>query len=83
MTEKFDALAKNGTWSLVPFAKNTNVIDSKWVHRIKKDVNGNVTRYKARLVARKASTNNRVLTTKRHSVPLSKQQQSVLFYLLL
>ncbi|PWA86467.1 gag/pol polyprotein [Artemisia annua] len=52
MAEEFDALVRNGTWSLVPCAKNTNVIDSKWVYRIKRDANGNVTRYKARLVAK-------------------------------
>ncbi|KAJ0850106.1 putative RNA-directed DNA polymerase [Helianthus annuus] len=52
MAEEFDALVKNGTWSLVPQVPNTNIIDSKWVYRIKKDANGQVTRYKARLVAK-------------------------------
>jgi len=32
--------------------KNTNVITTKWVFSIKRDSNGNITRYKARLVAR-------------------------------
>ncbi|KAF5813031.1 putative RNA-directed DNA polymerase [Helianthus annuus] len=52
MAEEFDALIRNGTWSLVPRVANTNVIDSKWVYRIKKDAHGKVTRYKARLVAK-------------------------------
>ncbi|KAM0001405.1 putative RNA-directed DNA polymerase [Helianthus debilis subsp. tardiflorus] len=52
MAEEFDALVKNGTWSLVPYVKNTNVIDSKWVYRLKTDQNGKVIRHKARLVAK-------------------------------
>ncbi|KAJ0483795.1 putative RNA-directed DNA polymerase [Helianthus annuus] len=52
MNDEFSALVKNGTWSLVPYVKDTNVIDSKWVYRLKKDENGNVTRHKARLVAK-------------------------------
>ncbi|KAM0014676.1 putative RNA-directed DNA polymerase [Helianthus debilis subsp. tardiflorus] len=52
MVEEFTALAKNGTWSLVPPVKNSNIIDSKWVYRLKKDQHGKVTRFKARLVAK-------------------------------
>ena len=43
---------KNGTWSLVPRAPNTNIVDCRWVYKIKKDQHGAVTRYKARLVAK-------------------------------
>lgn len=52
MQEEFDALQKNQTWTLVPLPKNAKVIDNKWVFKIKTDMNGNATRYKARLVAR-------------------------------
>nr|GEU76756.1 hypothetical protein [Tanacetum cinerariifolium] len=31
MKEEYDALIKKGTWSLVPRASNTNVIDVKWI----------------------------------------------------
>nr|GEX48904.1 retrotransposon protein, putative, Ty1-copia subclass [Tanacetum cinerariifolium] len=52
MKEEHDALMKNGTWSLVPHASNTNVIDDKWVYRLKRDKNGVVTCYKARFIAK-------------------------------
>ncbi|GJZ37875.1 gag/pol polyprotein [Tanacetum coccineum] len=48
--EEYDALMKNETWSLVPRASNTNVVDGKWVYRLKRDKNGAFTRYKARFL---------------------------------
>ncbi|KAJ0816493.1 putative RNA-directed DNA polymerase [Helianthus annuus] len=52
MAEEYSALMRNGTWSLVPRAPNTNIVDCRWVYKIKKDQHGAVTRYKARLVAK-------------------------------
>ncbi|GKD06194.1 putative RNA-directed DNA polymerase [Tanacetum coccineum] len=52
MKEEYDALMKNGMWSLVPRASNTNVVDGKWVYRLKRDKNGAITHYKARFVAK-------------------------------
>ena len=43
---------KNNTWSVVKRNASMNVIDSKWVFVKKKDENGVVKRYKARVVAR-------------------------------
>ncbi|GJU79074.1 retrotransposon protein, putative, ty1-copia subclass [Tanacetum coccineum] len=50
--QEYDALMKNRTWSLVPRDSNTNVVDGKWVYRLKRDKNGVITRYKARFVAK-------------------------------
>nr|GEY44007.1 hypothetical protein [Tanacetum cinerariifolium] len=52
MKEQYDALMKNKTWSLVPHAFNTNVVDGKWVYRLKQDKNGAITRYKARFIVK-------------------------------
>ena len=52
MDTEFDALHKNKTWHLVPPQKNRNVIDCKWVYKIKRRSDGTIDRYKARLVAK-------------------------------
>lgn len=49
--EELDALKRNKTWTLVKPQRAVNVVDSKWLFRIKEEV-GNKSRYKARLVAR-------------------------------
>ncbi|KAG9225295.1 hypothetical protein CCMSSC00406_0009851 [Pleurotus cornucopiae] len=46
------SLEKNGTWTLVDGPPNANVVDAKWVFRIKKNSSGEIEKYKARLVAR-------------------------------
>lgn len=51
MTEEFLALQKQGTWELIPPLFDKNVIGSKWVYKIKRDQEGKISRYKARLVA--------------------------------
>ncbi|KAJ0781359.1 putative RNA-directed DNA polymerase [Helianthus annuus] len=52
MNQEYQALLKNGTWSLVPYDNHSNLIDCKWVYRLKSDAQGKLTRYKARLVAK-------------------------------
>jgi hypothetical protein len=37
---------------LIPRKQGTNVIDCKWVYKVKKKVDGSIDRYKARLVAK-------------------------------
>ncbi|KMQ86283.1 retrovirus-related pol polyprotein from transposon tnt 1-94 [Lasius niger] len=50
--EELQAHKKNGTWRLVAESEGNNIIDSKWVFRVKKNPSGKIDRYKARLCAR-------------------------------
>jgi hypothetical protein len=52
MDDEYDALIKNETWHLVPPKKGRNIIDCKWVYKIKRKADGSLDRYKARLVAK-------------------------------
>jgi len=52
MDIEFDPLIRNKTRHLVPPQKGKNVIDCKWVYKIKTRSNGKIDRYKARLVAK-------------------------------
>lgn len=52
MTDEFNSLIQNKTWTLVEKPINASVIDNKWVYKIKYKSNGDIERYKARLVVR-------------------------------
>jgi histone deacetylase 1/2 len=52
LSEEFNALIRNGTWSLVPPPPNHNIVDCKWLFRIKRNFDGTIARHKARLVAK-------------------------------
>nr|XP_008343016.1 uncharacterized protein LOC103405779 [Malus domestica] len=51
MQEEFDALKGQATWKLVPSPTHRAVVGSKWVYKLKKNPDGSISRYKARLVA--------------------------------
>lgn len=42
MDNEYLALLKNETWHLVPTRSNANVIDCKWVYKIKRKPNGTI-----------------------------------------
>ncbi|KAL8109176.1 hypothetical protein AgCh_025316 [Apium graveolens] len=50
--QKIDSIEKNQTWTLTKLPTCQKPIDLKWVFKIKKDQNGEVTNHKARLVAK-------------------------------
>jgi hypothetical protein len=52
MDSEYNALIKNNTWHLVSPKTGTNIIDCKWVYKIKRRADGTVDRYKVRLVAK-------------------------------
>ncbi|VVC34357.1 Reverse transcriptase, RNA-dependent DNA polymerase [Cinara cedri] len=52
MQEEMDALIENNTWSPVPKPQNKQIINNKWIFKLKLDEEGNPLKYKARLVAK-------------------------------
>ncbi|XP_058840954.1 uncharacterized protein LOC131696432 [Topomyia yanbarensis] len=50
--EELRSLEMNKTWTLVELPAGKQLIDNKWVFKMKKNSDGVVERYKARLVAR-------------------------------
>ncbi|XP_071681187.1 uncharacterized protein [Lolium perenne] len=52
MEQEYQALLQNETWTLVPPPPRVNIIDSKWVFKVKKHADGSIERYKARLVTK-------------------------------
>jgi hypothetical protein len=49
---EYDSFVSRKTCTLVPCPAGRKLVDSKWVFEVKRDANGHITRYKARLVAR-------------------------------
>jgi hypothetical protein len=52
MDDEFTALIKNKAWHLVPANQAQNVIGCKWVYKVKHKTDGEIERYKVRLVAK-------------------------------
>ena len=50
--KELKGLNDSGTWHLVKHPPDMNMVDSKWVFRIKKNAAGKVDKYKVQLVAR-------------------------------
>ena len=55
MDKELGSLSANEVWDLVELPEGRRIVGSKWVFRTKKDANGAVERYKARLVAQGCS----------------------------
>ena len=52
MKTEIEAVEKNNTWKLVELTTNQREIGLKWVYKMKKDTQGKIIKYKARIVAK-------------------------------
>jgi len=52
MRVEYDAIVKNGTWSLCDLPLDKKAIGTKWVYKLKRKRDGSINRYKTRLVAK-------------------------------
>nr|GFA05662.1 ribonuclease H-like domain-containing protein [Tanacetum cinerariifolium] len=55
MHDEYNALVKNGTWILIPWPADINLVRSMWLFKHKFHADGTLSRYKARLVANGSS----------------------------
>jgi len=52
MDERMATLDANATWEFVALPKDKKAIRCKWVYKVKHNVDGSVSKYKAKLVAK-------------------------------
>ncbi|XP_074336404.1 putative mitochondrial protein AtMg00820 [Apium graveolens] len=52
MQREIEAVEKNGTWKLTKLEPDHKVINLKWIFKLKQDINGEIQKYKARIVAK-------------------------------
>ena len=53
--EEYNSLMKNHTWDLVELPEGKNIVGCKWIFKVKRNAEGSVDRYEARLVAQSFS----------------------------
>ena len=70
MNEEYKSMQDNKVWELISLPSGAKPIGCKWIFKTKKDSNGNVERYKARLVA-KCFTENEGIDYKETFSPVS------------
>ena len=51
MKSEISSMHDNNTWELVPRPSGKNIVGSRWIFKIKRNADGSISRYKARLVA--------------------------------
>jgi len=52
MIEEYESIMKNDVWDVVPRPQGKAVVTSKWLYKIKHEVDGSAEKYKAHFVAR-------------------------------
>jgi hypothetical protein len=51
MTEEYQSIMQNEVWEIVPRPKSKDVVSSRWIFKIKHDVDGSIEKYKERFSA--------------------------------
>jgi len=70
MGVEYDAIVKNGTWSLCDLPPGKKAIGTNWVYKLKRKPDGSVDHYKTKLVA-KGLLSKRALILMRPLLPLA------------
>lgn len=52
MKDDIDSIERNNTWQLVELPPGHKAVGLKWVYKFKRDANGEVIKYKSRLIAK-------------------------------
>ena len=47
----YDSIFKNSAWEIVPRPVDKLVVGSRWIYKVKQDVDGSVEKYKERFVS--------------------------------
>ena len=55
MRQEYSSLIDNGTWELVDLPPDRVVVNNMWIYKVKSDTAGDVSRFKARFVAKGCS----------------------------
>jgi hypothetical protein len=64
---EYSSLIDNGTWELVDLPPGRMVVNNMWIYKAKSDTTGDVSRFKARFVAKGCSQRARLYYTKTFS----------------
>ena len=51
MVEEYDSIVKTSVWEIVPRPIDKSVVGSRWIYKVKQDVDGSVEKYKDKFVA--------------------------------
>ena len=80
MNEELKSMKYNKVWELVQLPESSNISECRWVFKTKHNSNGNIERYKARLVV-KGYTQKGGIDYKENFSPVSKKYSLNCFWL--
>jgi Reverse transcriptase (RNA-dependent DNA polymerase) len=81
MDEEIKSMYDNKVWDIIHLPKSVKPIGCKWIFKSKKDSEGNVKRYKARLVAKRFTQKQGINFTKTFSLVSTKDSFRIIMAL--